>query len=111
MRQGKRAEAAELNSQILKDDPNDNDARGLAATFMLDKGDVTKALTELQAVVTHSPENPVAQYNLGRAHAARGEWEQARQRFQKAIDLRPDYVLARLALAQLQVTQRTSTPP
>jgi len=56
-------------------------------------------------VVTHSPDNPVAQYNLGRAHAARGEWEQARQRFQKAIDLRPDYVLARLALAQLQVTR------
>ena len=105
MRQGKRTEAADLNSQILKDDPNDNDARGLAATFMLDKGEVTKALSELQAVVTHSPDNPVAQYNLGRAHAARGEWEQARQRFQKAIDLRPDYVLARLALAQLQVTR------
>src|SRR5205823_4691173 len=35
MRQGKRSEAAEINSQILKDDPNDNDARGLAATFML----------------------------------------------------------------------------
>jgi tetratricopeptide (TPR) repeat protein len=105
MRQGKRTEAADLNSQILKDDPDDNDARGLAATFMLDKGDVAKALTELQVVVTHSPDNPVAQYNLGRAHAARGEWEQARQRFQKAIDLRPDYVLARLALAQLQVTR------
>ena len=105
MRQGKRTEAAELNSQILKDDPNDNDARGLAATFMLDKGDISKALSELQAVVTHSPDNPVAQYNLGRAHAAGGEWEQARQRFQKAIDLRPDYVLARLALAQLEVTR------
>jgi tetratricopeptide (TPR) repeat protein len=59
----------------------------------------------VQAVVTHSPDNPVAQYNLGRAHAARGEWEQARQRYQKAIDLRPDYVLARLSLAQLQVTR------
>jgi tetratricopeptide (TPR) repeat protein len=105
MRQGKRTEAAELNSQIMKDDPNDNDARGLAATFMLDRGDVTRALAELQAVVTQSPDNPVAQYNLGRAHAARSEWEQARQRFQKAIDLRPDYVLARLALAQLQVTR------
>jgi tetratricopeptide (TPR) repeat protein len=60
----------------------------------------------LQAVVTHSPENPVAQFNLARAHVARGEWEQARQHLQKAIDLRPDYVRARLALAQLQVSQR-----
>ena len=105
MRQSKRTEAAEMNSQILRDDPNDNDARGLAATFMLDKGEVAKALSELQAVVTHAPDNPVAQYNLGRAHAARNEWEQARQHFQKAIDLRPDYVLARLALAQLEVTR------
>ena len=38
MRQGKRSEAAELNAQILKETPNDNDALGLAATFMLDKG-------------------------------------------------------------------------
>ena len=105
MREGKRAEANDLNSQILKDDPNDNDARGLAATFMLDKGDVTKALSELQAVATHSPDNPIAQFNLGRAHGARGEWEQARQHFQKAIEIRPDYILARLALAQLQATQ------
>jgi len=105
MRQGKRSEAAEVNSQILKDDPSDNDARGLSATFMLDRGDVTKALSELQAVVTAAPSNPVARFNLGRAHAALGEYEQARQQFQKAIELKPDYLAARLALAQLQVTR------
>jgi tetratricopeptide (TPR) repeat protein len=105
MRQGKRSEAAEINTQILKDNANDNDARGLAATFLLDKGDIAKALAELQAVVTRAPDNPVSRYNLGRAHAARGEYEQARQQFQKAIELRPDYVLARLALAQLQVAR------
>jgi tetratricopeptide (TPR) repeat protein len=103
MRQGKRSEAAEINSQILKESPSDNDARGLAATFLLDKGDVAKALAELQDVVTRKPDNPVSRYNLGRAHAARGEYEQARQQFQKAIELRPDYILARLALAELQV--------
>jgi tetratricopeptide (TPR) repeat protein len=105
MRQGRRNEAADLNAQILKDDPNDNDAKGLSATFLLDKGDVARAITELQSVVTRSPENPVAHYQLGRAHAARGEYEQARQQFQKAIDLRPDYIVARLGLAQLQVTR------
>src|SRR5471030_469952 len=103
MRQGKRSDAAAINAQILKDDPKDNDARGLQATFLLDKGDIAKALAELQAVVTQAPDNPVAHYNLGRAHAARSEWEQARQQFVKAIELRPDYIMARLALAQLQV--------
>jgi tetratricopeptide (TPR) repeat protein len=105
MRQGKRGEAAEVNQQILKDNPNDSDARSLEASFLLDKGDINRALTELQSVVTRSPDNPVARYNLGRAHIAKGEWEQARQAFQKAIELRPDYMLARLALAQLLVTR------
>jgi len=103
MRQGKRADAADLNAQILKNDPNDNDAKGLAATFLLDKGDVARAITELETVVTHSPENPVAHYNLGRAHAAHGDFEFARQQFTKAIEIKPDYIMARLALAQLQV--------
>jgi tetratricopeptide (TPR) repeat protein len=105
MRQGRRGEAADLNAQLLKEDPNDNDAKGLSATFLLDKGDVARAITELNAVVTRSPENPVAHFQLGRAHAARGEYEQARQQFSKAIELRPDYIMARLALAQLQITR------
>jgi tetratricopeptide (TPR) repeat protein len=106
MHQGKRSEAAEINSQILKDDPKDNDARGLAATFLLDKGDISKALAELQAVVTSMPANAPSRYQLGRAHYARGEYEQARQQFQKAIEIAPNYVLPRLALAQLQVARQ-----
>jgi tetratricopeptide (TPR) repeat protein len=103
MQQGKRAEAADVNSQILKDNPKDPDARGVTAALLLDRGDVTKAMTELQAVVTRAPENPVFRYNLGRAYAMHNDLEQARQQFQKAIELRPTYILARLALAQLQV--------
>jgi tetratricopeptide (TPR) repeat protein len=105
MRQGRRSDAAEINSQILKENPTDNDALGLSATFLLDKGDVAKALAELQAVVTRAPDNPVARFNLGRAHAARGEYEQARQQFDKAIQLNPNYVLARLGMAKLQVAR------
>jgi len=106
MRQGKRDEAAQLNAEILKANPGDNDARGLAATLLLDKGDVNRALTELQQVASKAPANPVAHYNLGRAHEARGEFEQARQEFQKAVELRPDYLLARLATAQLLLRRR-----
>ncbi len=103
MRQGKRTEAADINAAILKDNPKDSDARGLQASLMLDRGEVQKAISELQAVVNVAPDNFVARYNLGRAHVARGEWEQARQQFTTAIRERPDYLPARLALAQLQV--------
>ncbi len=105
MRQGKRNEAAEINAQILKENPEDNDARGLEASLLLDRGDANRALQELQSVVTRAPDNAVARYNLGRAHAALGQFEQARQMFQKAIELRPDYVVARLALAQMEVSR------
>jgi tetratricopeptide (TPR) repeat protein len=105
MRQGKRTEAAEINSEILKANPEDNDARGLAATLLLDRGDISKALAELQAVVTRDPGNPVEHYNLGRAYVARGEWAQAKQQFQKAIEIQPGYILARITLAQLEISR------
>jgi tetratricopeptide (TPR) repeat protein len=56
--------------------------------------------------VTRAPDNPVAHYNLGRAYVARGEWAQAKQQFQKAIEIKPDYALPRITLAQLEISQR-----
>jgi tetratricopeptide (TPR) repeat protein len=106
MRQGKRAEAAQVNDEILKENPKDTDARGLSASLLLDKGDVQKALQDLQSVVTSAPENFVARYNLGRAHMAKNEVEQARQQFSEAVRLRPDYIPPRLALAQLHIVRR-----
>ena len=103
VRSGKGNLAYDKNEEILKNDPKDAEARGLKATFVLDKGDVNTAMTELQAVVTAKPNNFVARFNLGRAHFARGEYEQARQEFEEAIRLRPDYIPARLALIQVSM--------
>jgi tetratricopeptide (TPR) repeat protein len=102
VRSGKGNLAYDKNEEILKNDPKDAEARGLKATFILDRGDVNTAMTELQAVVTAKPNNFVAHFNLGRAHFARNEYEQARQEFDEAIKLRPDYLPARLA--QIQVS-------
>ena len=101
VRNGKPALAREKNEQILKIDAKDPEARGLKATFLLDKGDVNEAMSELQSVVTARPNNFVARFNLGRAHFARNEYEQARQEFDAAIQLRPDYMPARLAQTQV----------
>ena len=101
VRQNKLPQAYARNDEILRSDPKDPEARGLKATFLLDKGDITQAMTELQSVVTAKPGNFVAHFNLGRAHFARGEYEQARQEFDRAIELRPDYVPARLARTQV----------
>ena len=104
MRQGKRSEAADINQQILKDNPSDTDAKGLEATLLLDKGDILRAMTELQGVVSRAPDNPIAHFQLGRAHAAHGDYAQARQEFEKTLELQPNNLQARLALAQLEVS-------
>jgi tetratricopeptide (TPR) repeat protein len=105
LRQGKRAEAAELNNEILKENPKDPDAKSLSASFLLDQGDVNAALTQLQAVVTSSPDNAVAHFQLGRAYLASGRQdgrEAARQQFERAIQLQPNLLQPRIGLAELQ---------
>jgi tetratricopeptide (TPR) repeat protein len=101
IRQGKNGEALKTDEEVLKNDPKDPEAKGLKATYLLDQGNVSQALTDLQTVVTARPNNFVARFNLGRAHFARGEYEQARQDFDAAIQLRPDYIPARLAQTQV----------
>jgi tetratricopeptide (TPR) repeat protein len=106
LHQGKRAEAAEVNNEILKENPKDADAKSLSATFLLDQGDVNNALTQLQSVVTTSPDNAVAHFELGRAYLASGRpdaRESARQQFEKSISLQPNLLQPRLGLAGLQV--------
>lgn len=105
VREGKTAQAYDKNLEILKESPKDPEARGLKATFLLDKGDVSQALNELQAVVTARPENFVARFHLGRAHFAQQHYEQASQQFNKAIEIRPDYLPPRLALAQVALAR------
>lgn len=101
IRQGKTAQAYEKNQEILKSNPKDAEARGLKASFLLDKGDIDSALTELQTVVTAAPDNFVAHFNLGRAYFNKGDLEQARLQFEAALKIRPDYMPARMALTQL----------
>jgi tetratricopeptide (TPR) repeat protein len=105
MRQGKKGDAADMNAAILKEDPNNNEAKAQAATLLLEKGNVKQALVELQASATRNPNNPYLRFQLGRAHALNGDLEQARQEFQKAIDLNPRMLNARLAMCQLQITR------
>jgi tetratricopeptide (TPR) repeat protein len=105
IREGKTNLAREKNEQILREDSKDPEARGLKATFLLDKGDINEAMAELQSVVTARPNNFVARFNLGRAHFARQEYEQARQEFDTAARLRPDYMPARLAQTQVALVQ------
>jgi tetratricopeptide (TPR) repeat protein len=106
MAQGRKEDAKKMNDSILSSNPKDNDALGLQASLLLDKGELQNAVSQLQTVVTRSPSNFVAHFNLGRGLAEKGELEEARGQFAEALRLRPDYNAARLALAQIQLAKR-----
>jgi tetratricopeptide (TPR) repeat protein len=114
MTRGKAAEAEDINRQILKDNPQDSFAKEVEGSLLLDRGDISAALVDLQSAVTADPKNPANHYRLGLAHKARalsdrnvaaGEVEQARQEFERALAIRPDFVMARLELARLEIAK------
>src|SRR6185503_12771233 len=81
------------------------DARAYAASLLIDSGEISKAINELESVVNSNPRNFVARFQLGRARAARSEWEQARQHYNLSIRENSNYLPARLALAGLQLNR------
>lgn len=109
---GRRQEALDMVSQIIKENPNDYEATAMRASLWLQDGgreNVQTAIAELNSVIVRQPENVVLRYNLGRAYVAKGDVDQARIQFQEAIKYRPDYIPARIAIAQLYMAKNEFT--
>jgi len=106
--QGKMAEANQLVAEILKENPKDDQAIAMRASLELRAGTrekVLAALNDLQSLVSKNKDNPVLRFEYARALLLNNDLDQARVQLQEAIKLRPDYVLAKLALAQVYVTK------
>ncbi|NDW11311.1 tetratricopeptide repeat protein [Bacteroides sp. 214] len=58
----------------------------------IENGEVNKALDELTAyiAVSENEEKDLAYYLLGNAHRKKGDWQQALNNYQYAIDLNPE---------------------
>ena len=100
--QGRWAESEKSLRKALKLAPDDARIRtnlGLALAAM---GRSQEALT----LLSRSEGDASGHANLGYLLAATGQYEPARQEYRKALALRPDLVVARHALAQLDRQQR-----
>jgi tetratricopeptide (TPR) repeat protein len=100
----RKPQATEILTQILKEDPKDDEALAIRASLQMMTGSrdqLQSAINDLQTVVSRLPDNPVVRFNLGRAHLAKGNVQQAKIQFEESMKLRPDYLLPRIALAQI----------
>jgi tetratricopeptide (TPR) repeat protein len=102
--QNRNGEALQTAEAILKENPDQAEARQARAALLLQAGSpvqIQQALTDLQQLQQKEPQNPVVRFNLARALQARSEWDAARVQYAEAIKLRPDFVAARLGLVRV----------
>jgi len=101
LRAGKKAEAAAVNAELLKEHPDDIEALAFGAAILLDQGNVAGAIAGLQQVLARAPEMAVAHFDLGRAYEMQGDVAAARREIEQAIALRPDFTRARQELERI----------
>lgn len=106
---GRNPEANQLLAAILKDNPKDGAAIAMRAALMLQTGDasqINQATSDLQSLVSSSPNNHLLRYNLARAYVAKNDMEQARLQLEAAIKIRPDFLVARDMLCRIYLQKR-----
>jgi tetratricopeptide (TPR) repeat protein len=92
-------EARKLDDEILKANPNDEDALICRGQIQFRDGHPNDAAETLQTVIKNDPDNSVAHYHFGLALNELGSQQRAESEWQNAARLRPELVEAQLALA------------
>jgi tetratricopeptide (TPR) repeat protein len=92
-------EARKLNDEILKSDPNDENALVFRSQMQIGWGDEARATETLQTVVKNTPNNSQAHYALGVAYEKQGNLEHAESEWREALKVSPNLVEAQRALA------------
>jgi tetratricopeptide (TPR) repeat protein len=103
------AEARRLDDEILKTNPNDDDALVYQSQMQISDGDVNGAAQKLQTVIKNAPKNSEAHYVLGVAFEKLGNLESAEGEWREALRLSPDSLDAERALANAAM-QRGDMP-
>lgn len=107
--QGNRAEALKVLDAVVGADAKDHEAGALRAGLLLASGkaeDVTRAVSELKALVDKNPDRVIYRFNLGRAYLANRDVDSARAQFQEAVKRQPAYFEPRFALGELSLRSR-----
>jgi tetratricopeptide (TPR) repeat protein len=93
--------AQKLISEVLEQNPGDNEALGLRAYEELLGGDAEAAIKDLRRVLRDQPNTPGLLSVLARAYVADGEPDLAEESARRAVEIDPADVSSRMGLAQV----------
>ena len=94
-------EAANVDEEILKADPNDNDGLIYRGQLQLRDRDTNGAISTFQTVIKNDPNNALGHYHLGIAFQKSGAFDTAESELRDAVRLRPDLTDAQRTLGIL----------
>jgi Tfp pilus assembly protein PilF len=90
--------------RAIEVDPTFGNPYNDIGAYLIDRGSYDEAIWWLEQAI-HAPRyepRHFPHFNLGRAHLAKGNFLRARQFFQEALRIEPDYLLARRAIGRLR---------
>ncbi|OUS68898.1 hypothetical protein B5G52_18385 [Pseudoalteromonas sp. A601] len=99
--QGKIAEAKQLLNEVIIISPNNYTANQLLADIALTEGELSIAIEQYNQAIAIKPESTDLS-NLSIAYSLKGEFEQALQVAQHAVDINPEHIGFRLNLADIE---------
>lgn len=92
-------EAILLYQLAIEADPESIDANLNLGIALFESGKISAARQSLTKVIELSPANPYGYYNLGNIEYSSKRFEQAERLFRSALKCKPDFLEARVALA------------
>lgn len=99
--QGRSDQASRLITEVLRDNPRDDDALLLRGNIAMDRKDPASAIVDLRAVLRDQPRSLPILQALARAYWANGQAALAEETLRSALDLAPGDAGTCVELAQL----------
>ncbi len=96
-------DASKLTDEILQSSSSDTDALIFRGEILIRQGKASDAIPILASAAKNAPNNPIAHYQLGVAHAETSDDAEAQSEWEKAATLAPNMVDSERALALLAV--------
>lgn len=104
-RRGRLAEAEALYRQVLANDPRQFDALHMLGVIAHQTGKHEEAVQLIIRALQRNPADAAAHCNLGTAYRALNRLDEAVGSYEKAIELKSDYSLARRNLSQIHMSR------